>query len=131
MEVKGTLRWDIRLWNYFLKSWNSSTILWRHHLKIWWKRLKLVYQVQLAVKIFNSGTKITLVPEFFSDGGTSAFWNIDPRCEVNIPKLELSGQNLHLRCDFQLLEIAEGFDRWFDWLPHELLSRIPVFTKHH
>ena len=54
-EVKGTLEWCIRLWNYFfLKSWNSYAMLWCSYLKIGSKRLKFVYYVQLAVKILKS-----------------------------------------------------------------------------
>ena len=51
-----------------------------------------------------------MVQKFFSDGGISEFWNIDPRCDAIIQKLELWGQKLHLRYVFQLLEIAEGFN---------------------
>ena len=106
----------------FLKSWNSSPMLWRHHRKIGSKRLKSVYHIKLVVKILKSGTIITLVQRFFSDGKISEFWNIDSRCDTIIPKLELSGQTLHLRYVFQLLEIA-GFDHWFSWL----LYRTGVF----
>ena len=52
----------------------------------------------------NFGSKI------FSDGKISEFRNIDPRCDAIIRKLELSGQNLRLRCIFQLFEISEGFN---------------------
>ena len=125
-KVKGTFRWIICLWKrslksfkfwhivyqtIFLKYWNSSARLWRHHLKIGSKKFTSVYQVQLAVKIWSkSGTVINVVQKFFSDGGISEFWNIDPRCDVIIQKLELWGQKLHLRYVFQLLEIAEGFN---------------------
>ena len=53
---------------------------------------------------------ITLVESFFADVRISEFWNIDSRCYVIIPKLELSGQNPHLRPAFHLLEIC-----WTSW----------------
>ena len=37
----------------FSKYWNSSLILWGHHLKIGLWRLKFVYHVQLVVKVRN------------------------------------------------------------------------------
>ena len=42
----------------FLKSWNSSPVLWCHGLKIGSKRLKFVYHVQLVVKILKSRTTL-------------------------------------------------------------------------
>ena len=107
----------------FLKSWNSSSMLWCHHCNIGSKRLKSVYHVKLVAKILKSETIITLVQRFFSDGKISEFWIIDSPCDTIIPKRELSGQNLHLRYVFQLLEIAEGFGHWFSWL----LYRTSVF----
>ena len=45
-----------------------ASMLWRHHLKIGSKRLKFVYHIQLMIKIIKSGTIITLVEIFFSEG---------------------------------------------------------------
>ena len=75
--------------------------------KLAWKGLKLISHIltlSWGICLWN----------YFSDERISEFWNIDPRCVVIIPKLELSGQNLHLRGVFQLLKIA-GFDHWFSW----------------
>lgn len=43
------------------------------HLKIWSKRLKFIYHVQLAVKILKPETIITLIKNFFPDGKISEF----------------------------------------------------------
>ena len=69
--------------------------------------LYIMYNWRKNIKVRNYnnfGSKI------FSDGKISEFRNIDPRCDAIIPKLELSGQNLHLRLIFQLFEISEGFN---------------------
>ena len=42
--------------------------------------------------------------------------------DVVIPKLKLLGQNLHLRCAFQISEISEGFDYWFSWPPYRRVT---------
>ena len=70
----------------------------------------------IGSKILKSGTITTFVQHFFSDRRISEFWNIDPRCDYVISKLELWKQNLHLRC-VQILKIAEGFVHIFSWLP--------------
>ena len=80
----------------------------------------------MMYKVLKSGTIITLVQKFFSDGKISEFWNIDPRCDVIIPKPELSGQTLHLRCVFQPLEIA-SFDHWFSWLPYRRVTFMDTY----
>ena len=64
IERWGTLRWSILLWHFFSESWNSSSMLWRHDLKIISKRLRFVNHVQLAVRL-KSGTRISLVQKFF------------------------------------------------------------------
>lgn len=43
------------------------------HLRIWSKRLKFIYHVQLAVKILKPETIITLIKNFFPDGKISEF----------------------------------------------------------
>ena len=63
-------------------------------------------------------TVITLVQKIFPEGRISEFWNTCSRCDVIIPNVKLSVQNVHLRCIFLLLEIVEGFDHWLSWLPY-------------
>ena len=65
---------------------------------------QIIISCTTGVKILKSGTIITLVLKFISNKRICEFWNIDARCDANIPKLELSVQNLHLRYAFQLLE---------------------------
>ena len=159
-EVKGPLRWIVRLWNSSLKifevlSQRGDVI----NRKLAWKRTKTCisctngdrkmelkskrnFEVRYTFmelfsqnleflapcchviisklgqkhsnfqyhvtggKKYYSQKLLTLAENFVSDVRISEFWNIDPRCYVIIPKLELSGQNLHLRHVFHLLEIA-------------------------
>ena len=79
----------------YMKSWNSSPMLWRHYHKIKSKRVKFVYHVELAVRILKTETMITLVQKFFSVGRisfkrlcetcTCALWNLwNLYLEVNI-----------------------------------------------
>ena len=141
VERWGTLRWRILLWNVFSKSWNSSSMLWRHDLKIISKRLRSVNHVQLVVRL-KSGTRITLVQKFFFltianlRHAESRVWTCaEPEfrlswikfCSSNkhyttAPQLTWSGQNLYLRCVFQLLEIEEDFNHSFSWLPYRRLT---------
>ena len=82
----------------------------------WAKMTKICISWVIGSKILKSGTITTFVQHFFSDRRISEFWNIDPRCDYVISKLELWKQNLHLRC-VQILKIAEGFVHIFSWLP--------------
>ena len=92
----------------------------------WVKNTQICISFITGGKILKSRTAIALVPKIFSDVGISEFWNFDPCCDVSIPKLEVSGQNLHLRCVFQLPDIAEGNGN----LTEELHSMISVFIEH-
>ena len=110
VERWGTLRWRILLWHFFSESWNSSSMLWRHDLKIISKRL--------GVRL-KSGTRISLVQKIFFI--IANLWHTVNRvwicaepefrlswielCSIDThyttaPKFTWSGQNLHLRCVF-------------------------------
>ena len=110
IERWGTLRWSILLWHFFSESWNSSSMLWRHDLKIISKRL--------GVRL-KSGTRISLVQKIFFI--IANLWHTVNRvwicaepefrlswielCSIDThyttaPKFTWSGQNLHLRCVF-------------------------------
>ena len=151
VERWGTLRWRILLWNIFSKSWNSSSMLWRHDLKIISKRLRSVNHVQLVVRL-KSGTRITLVQKIFfspsriSDTPRAGF---EPAQNLSSGLVESSSavvinttprrHNLH---DQDRTYIWDAFFNFLKlkkilitasagYLTEDLLSRIPVFTEHH
>ena len=57
-KAKETLKWNIRLWNFFLKILKSKPHVVTSSSQNWLKKIQCVHHVQLGVKLFKS---------FFSD----------------------------------------------------------------
>ena len=53
-KAKETLKWNIRLWNFFLKILKSKPHVVTSSSQNWLKKIQCVHHVQLGVKLFKS-----------------------------------------------------------------------------